>query len=74
MQEVGLKQPDYDTVSSSGKNMLRLAHPQGVGVLTSKLQLLERKWLDLRGRLGRPPRHDVVTMVTVDGAHLSVSH
>lgn len=46
------KQPDFDKVCSDGNSILQLAHPQAVPVLESKLQQLERKWLELRGKLG----------------------
>ena len=52
MQEIANKQPEYESVCSDGKNILRLAHPQAVAPLESKLQQLQHKWLDLRGKLG----------------------
>lgn len=53
VQEIATKQPDYDSVCSDGKNILRLAHPQAVGMLDGQLQQLEKKWLDLRSKLGK---------------------
>ena len=53
VQEVAARQPDYDKVFSKGKHILQLAHPRAVPILESKLQQLERKWLDLRGKLGK---------------------
>ncbi len=52
VQEVATKQPDFDKVCSEGKSILQLAHPQAVPVLDSKLQQLEKKWHDLRGKMG----------------------
>ena len=50
--EVTAKQPEYDKVLADGQNLLQLAHPKAVAVLQSKQHQLERKWVDLRGRVG----------------------
>ena len=52
--EVTAKQPEYDTILADGQNLLQLAHPKAVPVLQTKLQDLEQRWLDLRGRIGQP--------------------
>lgn len=54
VQEVTARQPDYDKVCSDGTNILQLSHPQAVPVLENRLQHLERKWLNLRKKLGKP--------------------
>ena len=46
------RQPEYDHVLAEGQNLLQLAHPRAVPVLQSKLQQLERTWVDLRGKVG----------------------
>ena len=51
-QEVTARQPEYDHVLAEGQNLLQLAHPRAVPVLQSKLQQLERTWVDLRGKVG----------------------
>jgi len=51
-QEVTARQPEYDHVLAEGQNLLQLAHPRAVPVLQSKLQQLERAWVDLRGKVG----------------------
>ena len=48
-----MRQPQYDKVNSDGENLLQLAHPAAVPVLQGKLQHLGRKWVDLRGRMGK---------------------
>ena len=58
--EVTARQPQYDTVNSDGQNLLQLAHPVAVPVLKDKLQLLGRKWLDLRGRMGK--RNNIIIL------------
>ena len=51
-QEVTAKQPECDHVLAEGQNLLQLAHPRAVPLLQSKLQQLERAWVDLRGKVG----------------------
>ncbi len=46
------RQPNFDQVSGDGQNLLAVAHPKAVPVLQSKLQQLERKWVELRGHIG----------------------
>ena len=46
------RQPDFDKVLGDGQGLLQVAHPKAVPVLQSKLQQLEHKWVDLRGRIG----------------------
>ena len=73
-QEVAAKQPDDDKVFSAGKNILQLAHPQAVPILDGKLQQLEKKWLDLRGKLGRCPYNQYavigeVLLIYIESVH-----
>ena len=53
-QELTARQPEYNRVLAEGQNLLQLAHPRAVPVLQSKLQQLERTWVDLRGKVGEP--------------------
>ncbi len=51
-QSVTSRQPNFDQVLGDGQNLLAVAHPKAVPVLQSKLQQLERKWVELRGHIG----------------------
>lgn len=51
-QNVTSRQPDFDQVLGDGQNLLAVAHPKAVPILQSKLQRLERKWMELRGHIG----------------------
>ena len=55
-QEIAGRQPEFDKILATGHNLLQLAHPRAVPVLQSKLQQLERNWVDLRGRVGEGKR------------------
>ncbi len=47
-----MKQPQYDTVNSDGQYVLQLAHPEAVPKIQGKLDLLAKKWTDLRKQMG----------------------
>lgn len=51
-QEVAVRQPQYDTVNSDGQYVLQLAHPVAVSKIQGKLDLLAKKWTDLRKQMG----------------------
>jgi hypothetical protein len=51
-QEVAVKQPQYDTVNSDGQYVLQLAHPEAVPKIQGKLDVLAKKWTDLRKQMG----------------------
>ena len=51
-QEVAAKQPQYDTVNSDGQYVLQLAHPVAVPKIQGKLDLLAKKWTELRKQMG----------------------
>lgn len=45
-------QPQYDTVNNDGQYVLQLAHPVAVPKIQGKLDLLAKKWTDLRKQMG----------------------
>lgn len=47
------RQPQYDTVIGDGQYVLQLAHPVAVPKIQGKLDLLGKKWTDLRKRMGK---------------------
>ena len=51
-QEVAAMQPQYDTVNNDGQYVLQLAHPVAVPKIQGKLDLLAKKWTDLRKQMG----------------------